>query len=79
MLISRFYLEVKSWKRQHLVWVRSASVLPKRNNGLMTHRYIWVRSVSVVTKRNNGLNTHYYIWVRSASVVPKRNNEALIN
>ena len=65
-------------KNKREVWVQSASVVPKRNNGLLTLCYIWVRSGSVVPKRNNGLMTHCYIWVRSASVVPKRNNWSFI-
>ena len=52
------------------VRVRSASVVPKSNNGLMTLCYIWVRSASVVPTRNNGLMTHCYIWVQWASAVP---------
>ena len=61
------------------VWVRSASVIPKGNNVLMSLCYIWVRSASVIPKRNNGLMTHCYIWVRLSSVVPKCNSGSLIH
>ena len=77
----------QNWKKNYIysefgkreVWVGSASVVPKRNNELITQCYIWVRSASVLPKRNNGLMTHCYIWVRSASVVPKRNKRSLIH
>ena len=36
------------------VWVRSASVVPKRNNGLMTQCYIWVKQMPILPKSNNG-------------------------
>ena len=40
----------KSPKLRPWVWVRSASVVPKRNNELMTCCYVWVRQMPIVPK-----------------------------
>ena len=55
------------------------NVVPKRNNGLMTHCYFWVGSASVLPKCNNGLMTHCYFWVQSTSILPKCNIGSLIH
>ena len=61
------------------VWVRSASVLPKRNNGLMTQCYIWVRQMPIVPKSNNESLILCYVFVRQMPILPKCNDESLIH
>ena len=47
------------------------NVLPKRNNGVMTHCYFLVGSASVLPKCNIGSLIHCYARVRQKPIVPK--------
>ena len=44
------------------VWVRLASVVPKRKNGLMTHCNVWVHSYPNVAMRYYSFVTFGYDW-----------------
>ena len=48
-------------KHQHVVWIRLASVISKRNNELMIHCYVWVPEMLML---HNGSLIHCYVWVR---------------
>ena len=60
-------MDKKMGKRE--VWVRLASVVPKRNIGLMTHCYVRVGQVPIVPKCNSGSIIHCYIWVGLLPIV----------
>ena len=78
MLFFLSYPNFMLLKHQHVVWVRSASVVPKRNIELMTHCYFWVRETLIVPKCNNRSLIPSYIWIREMLIVPKCNNRSLI-
>ena len=46
------------------IWVQTASILPKRNNGSLIHCYVWVRQMPILPKCNNESLIHCYAWVR---------------
>ena len=64
---------------KRVVWVRSASVVPKRNNIIMTHCNVWVRQMPSVPKINNGSLIHCYVLVRHTPFLLKCNNGSLIH
>ena len=68
----KYFFLLKYGKRE--VWVRSKSIVPKRNNGLMTLCYVWAKSASVLPTRNNGSIIHCYVGVRLIPTVPILNN-----
>ena len=51
------------------VFAQLASVVPKQNNGLMTHCHVWVLQMSIVPKCNNMSLIHCYVWVRQMAIV----------
>ena len=78
MLFSRSYPKLMPLKHQHPVWVRSASALPRCNNGIKAHCYVWVPQMPIIPKCNDGSLIYYYVWVQYMLITPKCNNGSLI-
>ena len=57
--------------QKYVAWVRSISVIPKRNKGTMTNCYVWVRLMPYVLKYNHGSSIHCYLRTQKMSIVPK--------
>ena len=70
-LFSRSYPNFIRLKDKHAVWVRTASIIPKRDSELMTLCYLWVREMLILAKWNICSLIYCHVWVRQMPIVPK--------